>query len=66
MPSYICKNKACSLCQKIMTEHTSRITVIGDNVIDSAITCPVCGNKREPYKDDGFTTQIHGSKNIPL
>ena len=66
MPDYICKNKKCSEYNKVKTEAKAVIKVAGYQIIDEAAVCPECGKERKNYKVDGFSTQIHGSNNIPI
>jgi len=66
MPAYICKNKNCGSFNKVKTVVRAIIKVKGYEIIDEAAVCPECGEVRSNHKVDGFTTQIHGGKNIPL
>ena len=66
MPNYKCINKKCEKYNKIVFVSHTNIKIVRNKVIDKAAICDVCGKKRISVKDDGYTTMVHGSKNIPI
>lgn len=66
MPTYKCTNKDCEAFGKEIHVSSARIIVDKQSIFDKSAPCPYCMLYRETVKPDGFTTQIHGGKNIPI
>lgn len=67
MPAYKCINPKCESFEKEVRTSGTKLYFDKDfEVIDEYQDCPECSKTRQTIKEDGFTTQIHGSTNIPL
>ena len=63
MPKYKCTNAECPQFDKIIIDN-SIIRLVQGAIVDSAETCPICGDYRAPIIEDGMTTFMHGGDNI--
>lgn len=61
MPKYVCKNKECPHYLEVMTVHGTKISIVGDKVIDKNRVCFYCGDDRDVVRDPGMTTTIAGT-----
>lgn len=68
MAKYRCNNKKCIDFDTIKEEYGTHTKYIGEETIDVKAYCPECGRIRELVEPNeelkGFTTNMHGSKNI--
>jgi len=63
MPKYQCVNAKCKDFNQVK-ESKSTIKFIKGEVVDSAETCPICGQWRVCLPEEGMPTAFHGSPNI--
>jgi hypothetical protein len=63
MSSYKCLNAKCKLFNQVRVEK-SIIMFLEGNIVDSAESCPICGEPRLCLIEDGMPTAFYGSDNI--
>jgi len=66
MPKYKCLNKKCKDYNVVKFVESTHIKIVKGRVVDFGARCDVCNRERITVKDDGYTTMMHGGKNIPI
>ena len=64
MPNYKCNNKDCTE-YGIEKQEGTTLKIVGNKVVDTALTCKQCGKEREYLPDEGLCSNFVGGPNIP-